>query len=313
MNTTDSLPVEINISSSALPTTTCLLNFYRTVVEGYKEPAQKSNLVYGTALHKYIDTMYKTKGHIPTARVEALKAFNVPKIDNRKSPHLSDANHMITTAFMTWEMFASKDDSIELLDMLGLPATEVSFSIPYYTDQYIKVNLAGTLDTLAKIKGGCYVIRDWKTTSSWDSKSYFKSYEMSKQLRFYVLALKIMSEMYPDSMLGQIGKTRVGARIDAIFVKPAPNETKWASSEVFQYRDTDIAAFRMTLDDKIQEISRAIKTGYLPKNGLLTGSCETKWGLCKFWNVCQVDDKVAEVLLARDFVKKQFNPLNYNE
>jgi len=122
-----------------------------------------------------------------------------------------------------------------------------------------------------------------------------------------------MAALEPDSILGQIGKTNTGAFIDAIFIKPSLNDTSYGRSSVFTYRDSDLDAFRLTLDDQCKRLSQAIKTGYLPQEGLVNGSCEGKWGKCKFWNVCNSSEDIAKVLLARDFKTRHFDPLNYNE
>ena len=338
------MPLNIKLSQTALGKAGCMLNLKRTIIDGYKE-IPSANIVYGEAVHKFRHVMFQSKGHIPSARNEAIKVFHQPKIDKPKSPHLSDSNHMLCTAFNFWEMYVVEDKELELLEInqdcwkcggtgtiheplgeceyipctecgntgkkLG-PATEISFSIPYYKDDYISVDLCGTLDGLGKIKGGCYVIPDLKTTSSWDTNGYFGTYAMSKQLRLYILALKIMAERFPDSILGQVGKTNIGAFIDAIFVKPAPNENKYGRSAVFQFPEWDIAAFKRTLDNKILELSAAVRDNYFPKQGILNGTCEGKWGRCPFWFVCQRDDNVAQIMLDRDFKKQPFDPLNYS-
>lgn len=334
----------INLDATALGSSGCILALYRTVVLGLKEPAMGASLIYGVAVHKYIDTMYKTKGHIPTARDEALKAFRVPKIGN-KSTHLEDEKHMITTCFNLWEIEIKKDTEFDLLEIesecicsktLGpmletgaseiirckycngkgtrlQPATEVTFSIPYYEDDFIIVNLCGTIDRIGKIKNGAYLIRDWKSTSSWDDRNYFKTYELSRQLRIYRLALKLMAKKHPESILGQIGNTNVGAQIQAIFIKPSPSENKYKNSDVMFYSDKEIEEFEKTLLLIITRLSKSIEYNYYPKDGIITGACENKWGKCKFWNTCVVSDEIAQVLLKRDFVVKDFNPLAYNE
>lgn len=353
---TDKTPLEVNISGTALGTSSCILNFHRTVVDGYKEPIQDAKMVYGVAVHKYIDIMFKSGGHIPSARAEAIRVFDIPKNDSNKQPHLSDRNHMLTTCFGVWELYVKKDNDFEMIELMQdcwkcggggsilvtipntnelvgtnsmqnavcpvckgqkqfmQPASEVTFSIPYYKDDTIAVNLCGTLDRIGKIKNGCYAIPDWKTTSSWDTRSYFKTYELSRQLRIYVIALKLMVAKYPDSILGKIGKTNVGTFIDAIFIKPAANDNKYMRSDVHQYTDEQLAEFQLTLDDQCRRLSSAIKTGYLPKEGIANGSCESRWGKCKFWNVCNASkQEVADVLLKRDFIQKKFNPLHYND
>jgi len=306
------LPLTINLSQSALGYHGCILELYRIAVQGYHE-VPSSNIVYGEAVHKYRHVMYQTGGHIPTARVEAIKTFNQPKTENRKSSHLADQNHMLTTAFNFWELFVKKDTDLELLAIDGKPASELSFSIPYYKDEFVDVNLCGTLDGLGKIKGGCYVIPDLKTTSAWDKKNYFGGYRMSRQLRLYRLALKLMSTMHPDSILGQVGATNIGARIDALFIKPSPNDNTYASSDVLPITNQEVEEFQRLLDYKIQELSRAVREQYFPKQGIINNSCIGKWGMCIFSNVCAANDpNVAEILLKRDFKQRNYNPLNYS-
>lgn len=331
--------ITINLDSTVLGDSGCLLALNRKVINGYTDPLPASNLIYGVAVHKFVDTMYKTKGDYRIAKEAALKAFDIPKIDNRKSAHLSDRNHMITVCFTLWESFVKEEKDFKLLELMlpcwnckgamevavGVPcpscnakgnilspSTEVTFSIKYYEDEFIIVNLCGTIDRIGKIHNGCYCIRDWKTTSGWDTGNYFKQYELSRQLRMYRLALRLVSQMHPDSVLGKVGSTNVGCFIDAIFLKPAANDVKIISSDMIPIGDKEIDDFQMLLDDKIKEISQAVKTGYWPKQGILNGSCERKYGKCPFWNCCNINDDIANVLLKRDFKQKPFDPLNYN-
>lgn len=306
--------LEINLSSSALGHSGCMLNLQRTVITGYKEKALASRMVYGIGVHKFIDVMYKTGGHIPTAREEAMKAFaSVPRIDDRKSMHLSDITHMTTVALYVWQMCVVADKDFEILELDGKPATEVTYSIPFFNDENVMINWCGTLDRIGKIKNGIYIVPDWKTTSSWSEKEYFSKFEMARQPRGYILALKLMSELYPDSVLGKIGATNVGARFDGVFVKPAANDVKFGRSEVFQYKPAEIQEFRDLLTAKCKEISLAVQRNEFTKQGLINGSCEGRWGKCAFWGVCQHPEPVANILLKRDFDIKPFNPLAYND
>lgn len=350
------LPIEINLDSTVLGKSGCMLNLVRNVLGeiptdsnpeqllgGYREKRLSCNLVYGIAVHAFLDQMFKTGGHYPTARKEAEEIFTrLDGIPNKKSAWLSDVKHMITTCFNVWNTYVMEDSTFEILQckvkcpkckgegsfideentttcskcngnkVIDGPASEITFSIPFFEDSIIKVNLCGTIDTVGKIINGCYAIRDWKTTSAWDNKGYFQQYELSRQLRMYRLACKIMSERYPDSIMGQIGATKMGAFIDGIFLKSNANDTVCARSDVYQYSDEDIKSFEHLLVDKIKQLSFAISSNYLPKEGILNGSCEGKFSKCSFWNVCKSNDTVAKVLLNRDFIRKPFDPLAYN-
>lgn len=308
----------VRLNATGLKTTTCMQNFWNVLIEGYKTERKIARIVYGIAGHKFIDTMFQTKGNLGLARTAALAEFNKPKFPDDKQKHLNDANHFIVNCFNYWNEYLMKDEKCDTVLMPNnTPATELTFRIPYYEDDYIIVTLEGTIDRLIKIRGGRFAVNDFKFTSSWNKDEYLANYSMSQQLRFYVLALKIMGEMYPASMLGQIGITNVGAVVDGIFLKPNSADTEYQRSDVFPFKD--LVDFRRSLDLLIQRISRtveAVKVSNIPapKEGILNGSCESKWGKCGFWNVCRVADKAVEqVLLKRDFIKKEYDPLHHND
>lgn len=359
----------LNIDSTSLSTSGCMLRFIRTVVGdpsqpevgAYRNHVNNVNLNYGIAIHKFLDVMYKTKGHYPTAKKEAIDWFvNTPHIPDSKKGWMSDPKHIMTTAYMVWTEFVEKDGSFELLQLPGkcfwcrgdgeidhctkqnsteerpVPvmvdcvhcngtgtdphqsATEVTFSIPYYEDEFLSVNLCGTIDKVGKFVGGVYDIDDWKTTGHrsdkpQERKQYFGQYELSRQLRLYTLACKIMAKRHPESIMGQVGATRMGASITAIFLKPNANETVTERSDVMSYGDEELDAFEWTLMEFIRKISFSVKQNLYPKEGILNGSCEGRWGHCSFWNACKNRDNIAQVYLNQNFKRTPFNPLAYND
>jgi len=301
-----------NISSTALGNAGCILRFYRTVAEGYKEKSFPSRMIYGIAGHKFIEKMYKTN-NVKLAIDEAKRVFNaIPRNDDKKSPHLSDERHLTATCLNLWTQFVLQESSFNLIMLGDKPATEVTFNIPYYEDDYVIVNLCGTIDKVGQFQGGCFAIGDWKFTSSWDNKGYFTQYELSRQLRFYTLACKLMAIKEPESILGRIGATKMGAFIDGVFLKPNPNEGGVKRSDVYQYSEDSIHRFQGTLNDFIQRLSLAVRSIRYPKEGILNGSCEGKWGKCPFWSACKAPDNIAELILKQHFNKLTYNPLDYN-
>lgn len=304
----------INLSSTAFSKSACVLNLHRTVVDGYKE-IPSSKIVYGVAVHKFIDTMFKT-GEIGNAIMAMKKAFSIPKESSTKQAHLDDERHLLNTCQSVWFNYIEDDSTFEIIEIDDKPLTEQTFKIPYFENDYCLINLCGTLDKIGQFKGGCFAIGDWKTTSFWDTTSmygirrYFDKYKLSKQLRLYSLACKLMHEREPDSVLGKIGGTKMGTFIDAIFLKPNANDNLVKRSEIFQYTNEELDAFRLTIDDYCIKLSSHIKTGYLPKEGILNGACDN---FCSFRNVCAAPDNVAKLILERDFKKVPFEPLNYNE
>lgn len=364
----------LNIDSTSLGSSPCILNYIRTIVGDPNEPEKGAyrqlvnnvNLNYGIAIHKFLDVMYKTRGHYPTAKDEAIGWFTSnPHIPDKKKGWMSDPKHILTTSYMVWTEFVEKDSTFELLRLPGKcwwcdgkggnfkdglgntvravtlepyddnvivqcshcnntgkddnqSATEVTFTIPYYEDDHIIVNLCGTIDKVGKFVGGVYNIDDWKTTGhrsddKYSRLDYFSQYDMSRQLRFYTLACKLMARRHPESIMGQVGATRMGASITAIFLKPNANETVVERSEVYSYSDQQIADFERTLNDFIGKLSASIETMYFPKEGILNGTCEGKWRRCGFWYACKSPDNIAQVLLNREFKRVIYNPLAFND
>lgn len=314
--------LEINIDSTALSKSNCHLRLFRTIIGeiqdgratgGYTERAHNVAMVYGIGIHKFLDTMYKSSGDLAKSLKAGRDLFiAMPKIDDPKKPWLSLPNHLSSTCMNVWEAVQS-NGTFEVLEFNGQPATEITFDLPYYEDEYVKVSLRGTIDRIGKIKNGCYCIRDWKTTSAWDNDGYFKQYELSRQLLTYRLACWLQSQKYPDSLLGKIGATTMGLAIDAIFLDQDSNKVTVESSEVFQFQQKQLDDFGLMLDDKCREISSMVKTGYIPKTGIITGTCGYGKTRCCFWDMCKSPDNVAEILLKRLFIQKKFDPLTYNE
>lgn len=315
--------IEINLDSTVLSAAGCIKHLIlRTVGTidqegnpsgGYKEHQMGIKLVYGICVHKFIDIMYKTGGSYPSASKACLNMFNsLSIIHDKKSAHLSDTKHLLTTCYGVWA-YVEGDSEFDVMMLGDIPATEQTFRFIIYEDEFVIIYLCGTIDRIGKIRGGCYCIRDWKTTSSWDNNGYFHSYKLSKQLRIYTLACKYMAKQYPNSVLGRIGATNMGAMIDAVFLKPLANDNKIRTSEVFQYKDTELAEFELTLKTVCQRLSIAVQERIYPKEGIINGNCELRHGKCQFFNVCSADDTVEKILLNRDFVKHKFDPLHYNE
>lgn len=346
--------ITFNLDSTSLSAASCLLNYKRTVIGELEEPIigayksiPNSAMIYGVAVHKFTDVMFKTNGHYPTARLESEKSFNVPKIlTNEKLPWLNEPKHLGITNYELWSNYIEPESSYEVLmisqecwwckgvrspkniedgvliigckhcngsGIFNGPATELTFKILFYEDEFIKVNLCGTIDSVGKFKNGCYAIRDWKTTSSWGKESYLESYELSRQLRIYTLACKLMARTNPDSVLGRVGSTKMGAFIDGIFLKPKANDNEYMRSQVFQYSDKEIAEFEQQLLKFCSRFSRNVSLNYFPKEGILNGTCEGKYGKCRFWSCCKSNDNISNLLLKRDFKRVIYDPLHFNE
>jgi hypothetical protein len=302
----------IRLSSTALRTIGCAFEFDLTVIKGYKQPPS-SKAVYGVALHKFIDTMYKTESDVSLSLAKAKNAFNILKEPAPpKQSYYDDFRHLTNTALTLWTEYIEKESTFDILVLDGKAATEITFDIPYYEDDHIIVRLQGTIDKIGQFKGGCFAVGDWKTTGQWDLTKFFSSFKVSAQLRIYHMVCLLMSQREPESTLGRIGATRMGTFIEAIQIKPDANDNVIKRSEVFQYSAKEIADFQLQIDDVCHKISRMVSTGYIPKEGIVNTHCTKPWGLCKFANVCANSETIGNLILKKDFIVKEFTPLNYD-
>jgi len=306
----------VKLDSTALGTSHCILKFHATVVEGLTTKKMDSNLLYGVAVHTFIDKMFKLKGDFPTAFVHAKDIFlRIPCEVDPKKPWQRDLNHLRNTCAAVWSIQVMEEKIYEVIQLPnGDPATEQTFEILWYEDDNIVVYLCGTIDSVGKFIGGVYAIRDWKTSSSWDTKGYFSQYERTRQLPIYTIACKRMARDQPDSVLGKIGASKMGAFIDAIFLNSDMNKTSFGRSNIYSYTDQYLERVEHMIDDQCKRLSMAIKTGYIPQEGLINGTCQHALynKKCFLWNVCKANDMVAKIGLERDFIKKPFDPLQYN-
>lgn len=348
----------VNIDSTSLGDSSCILKFYRTVIgsinndnqsEGGYKSLPNASMMYGVAVHKFIDTMYRTNAHYPTARVEAERVFNSPK-EPAKEAWLDDPRHLITTCYNIWTNFIEQESGFDVLQitrecwwckgsghikmtpeveasnmfkpmcchcrgegLVEAPATELTFKLKIYEDDFMIVNLCGTLDRSGKFKGGCFAIRDWKSTRAFRKEEYLSDYELSRQLRIYTLACKLMAERHPDSILGKMGSTQMGACIDGIFIKPKPNDVEFIQGDVMVFKKDDLDGLYGMIIDFCAYLSNSIQKKHLPKQGILNGTCSGRWGKCAYWHSCKSAEQVSDLLLKRDFSRKIYDPLAFND
>jgi hypothetical protein len=336
--------LEIDIDATSLSNSACMRKFYLTVigsiedgkiVGGYRT-LMDATAVYGIAVHKFIDMMYKS-GDFIVARDAANKAFNMKKAPAAdKYKHLEDFKHCLAVCYNTWEEYVKKEATFDLLTIptkcwacggdnmtcticlgegaIDGPSTELTFRIKFYEDEHVIIYLCGTIDSIGKFKNGIFAIRDWKTTSNWKWEEYLANYKMSRQLRVYTLAMKLMARQFPDSTLGKIGATQFGAFIDGVFLKSKVNEIEFHRSEVFRFDDDDLNMFEVMLSRFCYNLSNEIQCNKIgTKEGILNGSCTAFFNHCQFWPVCSNNETVGKVLLERNFTRKIYNPLKFGE
>ncbi len=333
----------IKLDASALSKSSCPLAFYRTVIEGYRNPTTYNDTQYGSAVHRFCAVMCYTAGNFSVAVQEAVKVMRKPCTVRNKKDHLNE-KHLINTCLNYWEEYVSKDNEFEMVinpeakcwkcNGVGYdtaicmecngkgtrpqPMVEVNFDFPFYTEQVgdteYEIRICGTIDRFGKFKNGCFAVRDYKTTSSWDLKKFFEPFKLRPQLKLYIWSLKKLAAANPDSQLAKIvSSTPIGACIDGIFLKSA-KETTFQHSDVFIPKREELEKFEHLLWAKCAELvhlaSHPLAADPL---GMVEGTCHHIVP-CDFFDVCVAVDEIASRhVLKNNFIQKPYDPLTFNE
>jgi hypothetical protein len=313
----------IKIDASALKNASCMLAFYNTVVEGYTTELNNNDVEFGSAVHLFIKIMFETDGNFATAMKAARNYYENKKMIVKYQKKYLDVLHLCKTCTDYWFWLQNKGSDFQVLvnPTTGIPAVEITFSIKYYEDDYVIIYLEGTIDKLGKFINGCYAIGDYKTTSSRDAMEYFIAYRASTQLKFYLFCIKLYAQQNPGSMIAEACKVgQIGAFIDGVFLN-GKDKTDFHRSEIFFFKDEEMATYKILLDQKITKLVEHIRDNTIPlPEGMLTDTCskpENSVGgawRCRFWNACTQPDSIArQHVFNHHFVKRPYEPTMFGK
>ncbi len=331
----------VMLDASSLSNSSCILRLFNIVVEGYKPKLENNDVCFGTAFHLF-RKIFREKGEEGLA-----EGINVAKKYFLETPMREKPNkkYLNTTFLMKVclgyaEKYAKDSfkpirvkvkkkiegsdnfDPGDRRDFIEIeePLLEIKGAFPYYVDDDIEILMAFTIDEIGKQENGIVSIMDAKTTSMWDIKSYFQSFELSPQLRFYKWALFKYAKAFPESFIGKLCDDIIGCQIDGIFYKGADKDVEYKRSDVMLFSDDPrMEEFESLIDSKVRKLVIKIKDwknrGFTPmREGMLNGSCETKYGKCDFFQSCAaIDKETRNVILDYNFIKKHYNPLSFSE
>lgn len=308
----------IKVDASSLVKSACLLRFKRIILDGLTEPVQFNDTHYGSCFHLFVKVMYETKGDIGVATHKTIEMFKQPTIIRKK--HLTE-QHLLKTCFDYWQHFLQADN-FSVLEINGKPLVEITFSIPFLDTPDYTVLLEGTIDKIGKFNNGCYAIGDYKTTSQWglnsdnEIKEYFRRYELSLQLMFYLFCLKLMGQSNPDNELSNMLAKPLGVFIDGVFLS-STKPTKFARSDVRIPSQVDIDNFGISLRSKLtheMEILKQNEWNYTDKDGLLNGSCSEGNFRCQYFNLCAAPTEMAsDFIVKNQYAQRNYEPLLFGK
>jgi len=323
----------IKLDASALIQSACMLRLKRIIIDGYTDKLPYNDLMYGKAFHKFVALMAMDENKFGDNIHEALKVLSEPMQIRDRKGHLNQ-EHLIKTCTDFWIWYKDKVQS-SILVINGKAAVEIDFAIPYYEDDNFIVLLVGTIDKIEKISSGIFIIGDYKTHSLWSSatkngstsyrdneiKEFFKKFELSTQLHFYLFCLLLELRKNHGSPLAQlIGTSPIGVCIDGVFLN-SKEPTIFKRSDIWIPKEDRIREFRLLLDDKIKTFIDAQKASSVQgshrtfiKEGLINGACNDGKFQCRFYNACAAQDDIAEqMVLQYDFIKREYDPLQFSK
>lgn len=334
----------IKIDATSLKKSACGLQFYYTVVDGYRAKLMNNDVWFGIAFHAYVAAMRRTGGNFAVATKAALDLYRRDMIIKPQKKYMTE-NYLLKVCQDFWFQIGEKDEFVTLTQevkcdhndgfvnpdgmllervctkchgtgTVNEPMVEMGFQWPIYEDDELAVMVAGTIDDVCLKQRGAICLRDYKTTSSYDKKAYMDQYFLSSQLMIYRLTLRKYAEMYPDSIFAEIEKQNPRCFIEGIFCCGAEKPVEFMKSDVFEFKRSQLDDLETLLKRKVLELVAVIKAGKLPlREGMLNDTCSGKFGhLCDFFDACRAPDIIsAQHILRRNFVQISYDPLKFNE
>jgi hypothetical protein len=218
-----------------------------------------------------------------------------------------DIGHLVKTCGL-YADFYSNDAFVPFVSKRdSTPTVELPFSFPLVVTDDVELIACGTIDAIGKYDGiSCFT--DIKTTSVWNKKSYLESYALSHQMMFYRWALdKLAKEIFPDTF-GEFAN--LPCFIDGVFLSKAGAFME--RSNLITFSDYQMWQFEKCLEDYTARLLTMVRTNHFSRNGFLNGSCETKYGKCRFFNICsQTTEEGCEFSKNSDYKVRVYNPLDF--
>lgn len=319
------------LDATSLRLSSCKRKLFYNNILGLRSPTTEIDLVFGKAFHLYAEhnersngendlvNLHKAKSYLNEAL--ASKSIDIPT----KKAHLNLAYNQELCMKFNYQW---KTDNIQALKSVvtGQPIVEVKFAIPLLADDRNVIMLAGTIDKIAvKPNEHWPYILDYKTTSSWDTKTYLAAYALDPQLRVYAWALRYMyrygkanPEYYQEltSALEQQVNFEAGiygGQIYGVFLN-SQKQVKFERSKMFLFNDLTLDEFETMVKSVAQELLEVITTKHLTlRTGIVNGSCKGKYGkYCEFFNLCNAPDQEAiDYMIQNNFVSTPYNPLKF--
>ncbi len=303
----------IRIDASALKESSCMRRFYWNTIGGYRSKLNTNDIEFGSAFHEFVKVMKQQPDNYAAAVKAAQDRYKVP-MEMKSQKQYMNATYLTNLCISFWQEWVAKDD-FETIVRNGNPLVELKFSYPYYADDKVEVLLCGTIDDICKHKHGTYALRDYKTTSVYDSTQYLSAYLLSPQLMFYKMIVDYYGRTYPNSLFGELSQKNIACFIDGVFLAGASKPPTFKRSDVFIFNARQMAEFEQLVHKQVMSLVEYVKSEVLPiREGMINGACQTVYGKCKYFNACiQSDELGTQLTLNRHFIQVEYNPLKFGD
>lgn len=302
----------IMLDASAIKLSSCSRRLYLSVVKGYRSKVNGNDTEFGSAVHKFRAAFRQEPNYGPAIHAATVYWETHPMYVKPQKKYLTK-QHLHNVCLQYGTDILEKDNIKPLVNPVdGKALLEHRFAIEFYVDDNVEVLMCGTMDEIAKINNGAYVIQDLKTTSAYDVDDYLDSYRLSPQLLFYRTAVRRLAKKYPDSFWSDLNSQQIGCMIDGIFLK-GKDVIEFKRSRPYFFTEGDIDEFELMLDTLLHKTILPHYRGLPPREGVINGAC-TNYGKCPFFYICAAPDAIArDMMLSSQFKQEDYNPMKFGE
>ncbi|MEM3041475.1 MAG: PD-(D/E)XK nuclease family protein [Nitrososphaerota archaeon] len=261
---------------------TCPTKYYYRYVLGYSTPRPHISLVFGRAVHKGIESWYRS-GNKNLALSTTIESFNeVEYVADDKDPR----DKKLAVEAVSGYIDKYNEDKMRTLETNGHKWLESTFCVPIGTVDNYQILYYGVFDRIALLDGRPLVV-DYKTTSVL-GPSYFDQFKPNNQVSMYQYAAgELLGTPVDMVCIDAIGITKSNIRFERRIITYS--------------RDQILESVKDILDTVRYEMIVYKESGVYPKRKV---SCISKYGKCQFYDVCSRPHQVRSNFLDTYFIRE---------
>lgn len=283
----------LRIDPSSLKEADCTQRFLLENIRGYTEKTPSHKTEYGSALHLAVASYYRGEPkHI--CKAAALNYFLEspcdPGDDYRNLGHLEETvTQYLDTYDTKYETFKPLRTDNNTL------AVELPFKLPFKAYENVDVIICGVMDAVGYDRG-TLCIKDIKTTSL-NPRYYFDGYETNIQMLIYswILRNSGLVDRYVPVMIDGVFLSKKGRTFERRLIDIAPERVEECMAWV---------------GEKVDDLVKRLVEQRFTKNFT---RCETKYGTCKFHNICKASPVLGENILNAHFRIRTYDPSTFGQ